>query len=197
MAEVPLEQLKPRLWPRGDDEHTYAILDGARDPRVHPIATRSTFTSLCLYLGDLDPALARVAPYLVRVPRSHPAAGDLLEAAWGNSWGVFLRASAPMAAVQRHLRRLLRVQDERGVRMLFRYYDPRVLRVYLPTCRPDELDQMFGPVESFVMESDEGHVLEFRNQRGVLATSETRAEKRLHWLGEYLRKGREEDQGKP
>lgn len=198
MADVPIEQLKQRLWPMGDDEHTYALLDGARDPRVHPLATRSSLTSECLYIGELDPALARVAPYLVRLPRGAQTSLDLIEKAWGDSWGVFLRSTAPMGALHRHFRRLLRVQDERGVRMLFRFYDPRVLRLYLPTCRADELGQMFGPVERFYVEAeDPAVILEFRNNRGVLATSEVKAEKRLHWLGDYLRKGREEESGKP
>jgi hypothetical protein len=195
MAEAPLEQLKPRLWPQGDDEHTYALLDGARDPRVFPFATESSLPSMCLYAGQLAPALARVAPYLVRLPRNAPASLALLEAAWGRAWGVFLRAPAPMVTVHGHFRRLLRVQDERGARMLFRFYDPRVLRVYLPTCWPGELTRMFGPVESFVMESPEGNVLQMRQGRGVLVRDEARVEKHLPWLGEYLRKSRDEAGG--
>jgi len=41
------------------------------------------------------------------------------------------------------------VKDERGNRLVFRYYDPRVLRVYLPTCSPSELRTVFGPIECF------------------------------------------------
>ncbi len=150
-----------------------------------------------LYIGELAPALARVAPYIV--PAAFVSASrTLLEQGWGDSWGVFLRSTASMEALHRHFRRLLRVQDERGVRMLFRFYDPRVLRAYLPTCVPGELNQVFGPVEYFVTEAeDSATVLEFRNNRGVLARGEVRAEKRLAWLGEYLRKSREEDHGKP
>jgi hypothetical protein len=195
MAEAPLEQLKPRLWPQGDDEHTYALLDGARDPRVFPFATGSSLPSMCLYAGQLAPALARVAPYLVRLPRNAPASLALLEAAWGRAWGVFVRAPVPMVTVHGHFRRLLRVQDERGARMLFRFYDPRVLRVYLPTCWPGELTRMFGPVESFVMESAEGNVLQMRQGRSGLVRDEARVEKHLPWLGEYLRKSRDEAGG--
>ncbi|MDB4930053.1 MAG: hypothetical protein JWM10_2537 [Myxococcaceae bacterium] len=197
MAEVPIEQLTPRLWPRGDDEHTYALLDGARDPAVHAWITSSGLASRCLYIGELDPALARVAPYLVRLPRTAPASRALLERAWGEAWGVFFRSTATMEALHRHFRRLLRVQDERGVRMLFRFYDPRVLRVYLPTCFAGELEQVFGPVEFFAVESEDGAgILEFRNQRGALVHDELRSTKRLNWLGDYLRKSREEDAGK-
>lgn len=198
MADAPIEQLTQRLWPRGDDENTYALLDGARSPEVQAWINASGLVSRCLYIGDLDPALARVAPYIVRLPRSAQATRALIERAWGDSWGVFLRSSASMDALHRHFRRILRVQDERGVRMLFRFYDPRVLRLYLPTCLPAELDQVFGAVELFVTESEDGGALmEFRNNRGVLVQGEVRPEKRLAWLGEYLRKGREEAGGKP
>ena len=194
MAEVPIEPLMQRLWPRGDDEHTYALLDGARDPAVHAWITSSRANARCLYIGDLDPALARVAPYLVRLPRTEPSSRALLERGWGDAWGVFFRSTASMEALHRHFRRLLRVQDERGERMLFRFYDPRVLRVYLPTCQPAELDQMFGPVEFFVLEPEQPeHILEARNDRGTLAQGEVRVEKRLTWLGDYLRKSREEE----
>lgn len=195
MAEAPLTALRLRLWPTGDDEHVYGLFDGARDPRVYDLVTASGIESRCLYLGDLDPALARVAPYLVRLSRDAPSTAALLREAWGDSWMVLLRATVSMTAVHGHFRRLLRVQDERGVRMLFRFYDPRVLRTFLPTCRPDEVAQVFGPVEFFVLESEQGHVLQLRNLRGTLQQSEVRAEKHLRWLGDYLRKGREEDGG--
>ena len=34
-------------------------------------------------------------------------------------------------------------------------HDPRVLRVFLPTCTPDELSDFFGPIGSFLVESDQ------------------------------------------
>jgi hypothetical protein len=198
MANAPIEQLTQRLWPRGDDEHAYALLDGARDPEVHALIASSHRAARCLYIGTLDPAIARVAPYLVPLTRGAPETRALLERAWGDAWGVYLRGSAPMPALHRQLRRLLRVQTERGQRLLFRFYDPRVLRVYLPTCTSAELQQVFGPIELFVMEGEEPEqILMFRNDRGVLAQSEVRVEKRLHWLGDYLRKNRDDEPTKP
>jgi hypothetical protein len=57
-----------------------------------------------------------------------------------------------MPGLRRHLRQFLTVRDPRGQQLLFRYYDPRVLRVYLPTCVEDELQSMFGPIECFWIE---------------------------------------------
>jgi hypothetical protein len=80
---------------------------------------------------------------------------------WGESWGIFVRMNDP-SNLRYHLRTFLRVRDEPGRTLLFRYYDPRVLRVYLPTCRPDELKAVFGPIDSYLTEGEDGQsVIEF------------------------------------
>jgi hypothetical protein len=54
------------------------------------------------------------------------------------------------------------VRDPSGNRLVFRYYDPRVLRVYLPTCYIGELGTVFGPINRFWTESDDREdMLEF------------------------------------
>jgi hypothetical protein len=97
----------------------------------------------------------------------------VIDNGWGNSWGVFLRTETSIRELRRHLRGFLRVRDEAGRRMIFRYYDPRVLRAYLPTCWPEELETVFGPVESYLMEALGGSEMQiFRRQRdGVVADS--------------------------
>jgi hypothetical protein len=73
--------------------------------------------------------------------------------------------------LRRHLREFLRVRDEAGKRLIFRYYDPRILRVYLPTCWPAELNTFFGPISAFITEGESsGEILEFRNERGALSS---------------------------
>jgi hypothetical protein len=44
------------------------------------------------------------------------------------------------------------VYDPQGKPLYFRYYDPRVFRIYLPTCNESELKIVFGPVNSFYVE---------------------------------------------
>lgn len=192
MANVPIERVLERLWPQGDDERAFAIFDAARDDAVHPLVTRSGRPHRCLYIGDIAPVLARAAPWIVNLSRNDKGSRELLQRAWGESWGIFLRSSAGLPTLHDHFRRFLRVQDERGAKMLFRYYDPRVMRAYLPTCTPAELAYVFGPVEAYVIEGESPEsVGEYRFTKGALARSEVRAEKRLHWLGDYLRKNRD------
>lgn len=195
---VPLERVQERLWPRGNDAYSWALLDGARDRRVQPAVQSSGLAYRCLYTGDLPPELARVAPWLVRLSRDAPLTRELVEDAWGHSWGVFLRAPVGLDALHRHLRRLLRVKTEQGRTMLFRYYDPRVLRVFLPTCTAAEVEQVFGPVASFVLEGDAPEqMLTFRRGAHGLTCDEARFEARLPWLKDYLRKGLGDTPPKP
>jgi hypothetical protein len=109
----------------------------------------------------LSPALERVAPYLVHLTPRMAFTRDLFSIGWGNSWGI-LTIVPPDCTIQqqrRHFRTLLRVQSEDGRMLAFRFYDPRVLRTYLPTCRRDEVAQVFGPIPRIALESADGEQL--------------------------------------
>lgn len=135
-------------------ESLWAILDGARDESIYG-KVDSARRKCCLYAGTLPWQLEMTAPYLVELSDGDFTA-RLVRAAWGNSWGVFFRAEASIETLRRHLRGFLRVADEQGRRLIFRYYDPRVMRAYLPTCFPAELRAVFGPIRCFLMESEAG-----------------------------------------
>jgi hypothetical protein len=82
---------------------------------------------------------------------------------------MFLKCDAHANTLKRHLRGFLMVRDPAGKRLVFRYYDPRVLRVYLPTCVDEELQSFFGPIGCFWTEGKaEQNMLEFRLHRGNL-----------------------------
>jgi hypothetical protein len=51
------------------------------------------------------------------------------------------------------------IYDDKGKPLYFRYYDPRVLRVYLPTCNESELEKVFGDVSHFIIEDDGGNAM--------------------------------------
>jgi hypothetical protein len=73
--------------------------------------------------------------------------------------------------MRKHFRRFLTVHDSDGKPLLFRYYDPRVLRVYLPTCTAEELQTIFGPVLCFLQEGENpAELLRFQVTRGALGS---------------------------
>lgn len=152
------ERVLQALWPADARSSVWAILDCARDPRIYLALIESRLEFRCLYSGRLPRALEMVAPHLVELLPGNRLTQRLLDDGWGRSWGVLLQIDDG-TDLRHHLRKFLKVQDEAGRRLLFRYYDPRVLRAYLPTCRSDELRQVFGPVQRYLAESEDGDAL--------------------------------------
>jgi hypothetical protein len=147
----------------------YAVLDGASAPDLLPRLFELQPEYECLYRGELAPDMAEVAPYLVRLEPDSEFTAWVIEQGWGKHWGVFAASEEDLRAVHRHLRKLLTVYDAEGKPMLFRYYDPRVLRLYLPTCNAEELEAVFGPLLCYALEGeDAATLLRFRLQDGKL-----------------------------
>ncbi|MEZ4405860.1 MAG: DUF4123 domain-containing protein [Polyangiales bacterium] len=141
---------------RAEGEGLYAVLDAARDDHVLAAISRSGERFRSLYEGWQGDGLADVAPYLVELPSGSAFVDRLVREGWGESWGIFLVTPEDFFSVRRHLRRFLRVVDHDGKRLLFRYYDPRVMRAWLPTCTPDETRAFFGSASAFITEGRRG-----------------------------------------
>lgn len=142
----------------------FALLDAARDDRILEILRESPEEHRSLYEGAQGDGLAEVAPYLVALPRGSALIERLVREGWGRSWGVWLASRRPLKEVRTHLRRLLMVTVEGGERRCyFRFYDPRVLRVFLPTCSVRQEEEMFGEreIEGFIVEGERGEALRF------------------------------------
>ncbi len=144
---------------RSPGENLYAVADAARD-RELVFAARDEFglELRTLFVGDLAPHLEHVAPHLIAFP---PETGFLERWAehLGRSAGILLLSAAPANEIWTHLRRMFVITDEADQEFSFRYYDPRVLRAYLPTCTADEAREFFGPIRRVLVESERPDVM--------------------------------------
>jgi hypothetical protein len=152
-----------------DDNHTFAVLDGASVPelleKIHTLEPKCE----CLYMGELEPDMMEVAPYLVQLEPESEFTNWVMTAGWGKHWGIFAQTPADFRELRQHFRRFLIVYNAEGRPLMFRYYDPRVLRAHLPNCKVDELTALFGPVTSYVVEDeDPNRGLKFSVDAGVL-----------------------------
>jgi hypothetical protein len=154
-AAIPrhVEPLRKLLFAE-EDLSTYAVLDGASVPGLLEKIQSAPEEWGCLYRGELEPDLAEVAPYLIKLRRESPLTDWILEEGWGRHWGIFAVTPVGLEALRRHLRHFLRVKAPDGRLLYFRYYDPRVLRAYLPTCNRAEIKFIYGPVNRFIAEED-------------------------------------------
>jgi len=126
----------------------FAILDAARTPRVLELLAGAVERFECLYSGESAVHLAACAPYLVELPRKSRLLRKLVREGWGQSWGVFFVCDRPFEEVRKHFRQFLKVRDESGAEYYFRFYDPRVVRVYLSACDAKERAEFYGPVSA-------------------------------------------------
>ena len=171
MKPVPVDKIIQQLWfeemPPGIK--VYAIIDGARNEKIYPAVKECTLEWACLYLGKIAPELEQVAPYLVKLEKENPLTTQLAMEGWADHWGIYFWAPAELEDLRHHFRKFLTVSDESGKQFVFRYYDPRVFRAFLPTCLPAEAEALFGPVQEFIVPGKEPSALiRFRMEEGQL-----------------------------
>jgi hypothetical protein len=184
---------------RADFQPLYAILDAARSPDIYkllaeakeearrsweaqnPSAAAPTFQPPAagiledggqyesIFEGSSKAQLALFAPYLVSLPPRSKLLEKLVSKGWGKSWGIYLTCNLPFHEVRHHFRHFLMVNTPDGDQVYFRFYDPRVLRLFLPACTPEEISYFFGPVSRFATEDKKPEtLLEFvRRETGM------------------------------
>lgn len=132
--------------------NVFAVLDGASIPNLLNRLGQDAPQHVCLYRGELESDLKAAAPYLVQMSPSSEFTHWLLLEGWGNHWGIFATSPAGLHTLRKHFRTFLLVKGPDSKTFYFRYYDPRVLRLYLPSCNEAETKAVFGPVCRYVAE---------------------------------------------
>lgn len=111
-----------------------------------------------LYWGEKGLAHQAVAPHLVQFEFGTQIA-EYFWSHWGGARGILLQSKERLPGLRKHLRKFLLVEDPQGARFRFRFYDPRVLRTFLPVSTSEEYKPFFGPVEAFFCEGRMGRSL--------------------------------------
>lgn len=165
VPSTPQEKLVAML--RGEFQPLYALLDAACEPSVLKVLFESKEQYQSLFEGPQGAQLAHFAPYLVRLPENSPLIVTLVQQGWGKNWGIYLTCQEPLEELRRHFRHFLMVKLPDRKQVYFRFYDPRILRLFLPTCTAEEISLIFGPVKYYIMEDEEPDLLLRFSNKGV------------------------------
>jgi hypothetical protein len=133
----------------------FGIVDTARDERLYELTKGST-EKICLFAGELAEPLKRAAPYLCVLAQDEPLFNAWRDEGWGRSWGITFRSAAALSELRKQFRKCLQAMLPDGTVALFRFYDPRVWRTYLPSCEPTDLQRWFLLVEEYQVETEDG-----------------------------------------
>ena len=129
----------------------FAIVDGAQAFELAFTARLMGNRIYTLFSGARAVDLAHVGPCLIELAKPAPFLEKWV-AALGRSAGVLFETGQELSGVYAHLRGIFLVADEREQDFFFRFYDPRVLRTFLPSCTPAEAAAFFGPVRRWIAE---------------------------------------------
>ena len=145
-----------RLWQEAENCFAYVVLDGAQNNSLldwlhGPDAPQYE----CLFASDLSPDMAVVAPYLIQLESGSRFSDDFIKNGWSTNWGILLTSSVELPVVWRHLRQHTLVYGPELEPMYFRFYDPRVLRMFLPTCEEAQLKSFFGEIDFIFTEGSD------------------------------------------
>jgi len=132
----------------------FGIIDAAQDSRIFELVEQEEHVSL--FAGPLRPPLELVVPYLVRLDPQSTFLDIWKHEGWARNWGILCFSDLPMPRVRRHFRRFLQAMLPDGMIAQFRFYDPRVWRVYIQTCEQDDLTRWFTGIREFRAPSETG-----------------------------------------
>ena len=168
--------LQRRLFSAVNEDNglnVYAVLDGASIPELlDQLYADEQPQFECLYRGEIEPDIAEVAPYLVLLEPGSRFTDWLLSECMGQHWGIFATSAADLDDTRRHFRRLLVVKDPEGAQVYFRFYDPRVLRIFLPTCGAAGLYAFFDGATDYFFEGEKKASLHHCSFSGKLVTED-------------------------
>jgi hypothetical protein len=133
---------------------SFVVLDGAIGPAVRDLLNQAGVFYQSLYEGEQARDLAAFGPYLAEIQKGGKLIPFLIKVGWGKSWGVFLGTELGFVETRKHLRHFLMADIEGGQRVIFRFYDPRVMRVFIPTCNAEQRREFFGQIQHFLVESE-------------------------------------------
>lgn len=135
----------------------YILLDAARMGEDILKAKDMNSDSRSLFQGKKDAKrLLNVAPQIFQFDDKPDFISWYFENGWGNSWGIIVYSSESIKSLQKHFQKFIDVITEDGKEYYLRFYDPRVLRVFLPTCDAQQLIEFFGPINYFICEDKDG-----------------------------------------
>jgi len=135
------------------DGEIFAVVDTARDPAIIELLRKNGELVEELYTGPRGERLTSATPHIASVRRGSRLLRRLVRHGWGKGWGMYVLSDRPFASIRDHLRGLLVIPTGAGEGLSFRFFDPSILRSFLPSLSPEQARCFFGPVASIALEA--------------------------------------------
>lgn len=158
LNDKQIDQVQEELF-KNEDVFVYAVIDGASCPELRFKIYDWQPTSSCLWSGKLEPDLEEVAPYMVMLEKNTEFTRWLIKEGFENHWNIYVTSKLESKAFRKQIRKLQLVRSPNGKTLLFRFYDPRVMEMFLPTCDDNQLKEVFTGIDFIAFSAYEGDAL--------------------------------------
>lgn len=148
MSDNPAPAISTDFKP-GIEPLMYAVIDLAVCAQLRPVITRLKPPGCeTLFSRSLAPELLEVGPWLVQLSKFPEIGRALTELGEDVPWGYFIFSIVDIVSLRHSLRKFNQVQIPNPPReVLFRYWDPRVMRQFLEFATPFQRDRLFQAIE--------------------------------------------------
>ncbi|MCK7502564.1 MAG: DUF4123 domain-containing protein [Comamonadaceae bacterium] len=152
-----LEKPVTAAAPFAENAKLFAIIDGAQSVELAFVARLMGHPVYTLFSGDMAEAVAHVLVLTWSLWANRSPFWKNGSRRLGVPAGILLQTTAELEVLVRSIcGEIFVVTDEEGQEYFFRYYDPRVIRTFLPTCTASELEEFFGVVDRWIVENKGG-----------------------------------------
>ncbi|MEZ5198030.1 MAG: DUF4123 domain-containing protein [Bacteroidales bacterium] len=142
-----------------EDCKLYGIVDSARNDEVFRYLVTGDVRYKSLFEDTMDVQSYGVSGFLVECKKESPLFQWMTKQAWGDNCSIFFTSKASFDELFTHFQKFNRVYIEGDDVVLFRYYDPRVLNLFLPTCNNEQIRSFFGKVGHFFAEDEDPEII--------------------------------------
>ena len=140
----------------------FAIIDAARSPLVRPLLDKAGSPFECLFtLDDMPADVKAYAPYVAELRPQSRLLELLTHHGWNEHWCSYAVSASSLEQMRVHLKKFLVVKLDDDREVFFRFFDPRVMRVFIPACAQEEAERFFGDITAFFCSDAEGACMEF------------------------------------
>jgi hypothetical protein len=123
----------------------YAVIDLASATEIRPLIARLRPSAAePLFARTFAQELLDVGPWVVRLSKAPEVESMLANMSFDIPWGYYVHTTVDIISLRQSLRRfnLARIPDSSKA-VLFRYWDPRVMRVFLDVASREQRKRLF------------------------------------------------------
>lgn len=128
-----------------DPNHLYAIIDCSRRGGIFQWLKSSKLTKESLFSGNTQIMMEEIAPYLIQYKQEDfHLWSELLDQYWATSSLFFISSYRNSDQLRLQLKKCFIAETPTGKEALFRFFDPRAWRSFLPMATSQQVDYIYG-----------------------------------------------------